>query len=62
MAAWNGKLIVDMTSSHLENTIKLLEKQAKASCKKAHGSDWKFYLKGAYYDLKRELDKRDVSF
>lgn len=62
MAEWNGKLIKDMTISHIENSMRLLEKQAKKSCKNANGSSWRYYLKGVYFDLKRELETRDTSF
>lgn len=62
MSEWNGRLIEDMTTSHIENTINLLEKNAKKACRKAHGSDWKLYLDNSYHDLKEALEKRDHNF
>jgi hypothetical protein len=62
MSEWNGKLIEDMNSGHIENTLRLLEKQAKQACKKAHGSDWKLYVNNSYFDLKEDLEKRDHNF
>ena len=62
MTVWNGKLIEDMGSGHIENTLLMLEKQAKIVCKQAHGSDWKLYVNNSYFDLKDSLEKRDHNF
>lgn len=62
MSEWNGRLIADMDTSHIENTIKLLEKNAKKACRKAGGSNWKYYVHNSYQDLVEEFNKRDVKF
>ena len=62
MSEWNGKLITDMDTGHIENTMRLLITQAKKACKKVHGSDFKLYLNSAYYDLQAEFEKRDLHF
>jgi len=62
MTTWNGRLISDMDTGHIENTMCMLEKQARQACRKAHGSDWKLYANPSYFDLKEALEKRDHNF
>jgi len=62
MQEWNGKLISEMTTYHIENTISYLKKTARRRCKRANGSDWKLYLDAGYQELVEESNKRDVSF
>lgn len=71
---WNGKLISDMDTDHINNTITYLENRAKTAYKQEEdevrttldrfkaqdfeSKTWCDYLPDAYYHLVAERDKR----
>ena len=57
---WNGKLIAEMDTAHIDNTIAYLEKRAKEDCEHAGEDDleWYEFLPEEYYALLKERDKR----
>lgn len=71
---WNGQPISEMDTDHVNNTISLLEKRAKAAYAKEElevantidrfraqdfeDKDWTDFLHESYYHLVAERDKR----
>lgn len=60
MSEWNGKLICEMETSHIENTMAYLLKSAAKQARKLGSGDAKLYLDNSYFDLKQELEKREI--
>ena len=60
MSEWNGKLISEMETSHIENTMSYLLKNATRQARKFGSGDAKLYLDNSYFDLKQELNKREI--
>lgn len=54
MSEWNGRLLVDMSTQHIENTMRFLEKQAR----RKHGIRWESFVATVYFDMKDELSQR----